>query len=25
MNTSVRNSHRKNMTRFGWAVKGVAR
>lgn len=25
MNTSVRNAHRKNMTRFGWAVEGVAR
>jgi hypothetical protein len=25
MNTSVRNSNRKHMTRFGWAVGGVVR
>ena len=25
MNRSVRNSNRKHMTRFGWAVEGVAR
>jgi hypothetical protein len=25
MNRAVRNANRKHMTRFGWAVEGVAR